>query len=180
VKLTPEEQKEQEFYRDARFTGKYDGIWQNVGECAFCAPRNKYIFYEENGMFMTVSLYAYIDGHFLIVPRRHVRSVKDLTSKEWAAARKCMYIAKKLIRSVHGVKGMQIVIRDGGPVSQSTVPDHLHIHCIPFDAPDLSVWNFRELRYTPLENAALYQKEAKNITKLAAKFEAKYKQVGKK
>ncbi len=61
---------------------------------------------------MTIALYAYIDGHFLIVPRRHIRSIKELTSKEWETMRECMYIAKKLIRKVHSVKGMQIVEKD--------------------------------------------------------------------
>jgi diadenosine tetraphosphate (Ap4A) HIT family hydrolase len=174
MKLTPEEQKKQEFYRDARFTDQYDQVWKTVGICAFCEPREKYIFYEENGVMMTISLYAYIDGHLLIVPRRHIRSVKELTPLEWETMRKFMYIAKKLIRKVHGEKGMQVVLKDG-VTAQSTVTDHIHFHCVPFDAPDLSQWNYRKLKNTPLENAELYMQQAKKIAELDAKFDAKYK-----
>lgn len=170
-----EEQKKQEAYRDARFTKQYDGIWQSVGKCVFCDLREKYVFYEENGMVMTVQLFAYIDGHFMIMPRRHVRSIKDLTPLEWESVRKFMYIGKKLIRDVHGIKGVQMLLRDGGIIAQSTVSDHLHIHCIPFDAPDLSIWNYRKLKYTPLENAAIYKNQAIKLAKLDAKFEKKYK-----
>jgi len=174
MKLSDEEQKKQELYRDARITGKYDQIWQNVGACVFCEPRGKYIFFEKNGIFMTVALYAYIDGHFMIIPKRHVRSIKDLTLLEWEAVRECMYIAKKLIRKVHHIKGMQYIIRDGGIVAQSTVSDHLHIHCIPFDSPDLNTWNYRKLKYTPLESAELYQKESDAMAKLSKRFTKKH------
>jgi diadenosine tetraphosphate (Ap4A) HIT family hydrolase len=173
--LTPEEQKQQEFYRDARFNNQYDTIWKTVGVCAFCEPREKYIFYEENGIMMTISLYAYIDGHFLIVPRRHVRSVKEMTPLEWATVRKCMYIAKKLIRKVHNISGMQTILKEGA-TAQSTVGDHIHLHCVPFDAPDLSVWNYRKLQFTPLQNVALYKKQGAKIKDLAAKYDQKYKE----
>lgn len=173
-KLTPEEQKKQEYYRDARTGGYYGDIWTSVGKCVFCDLRDKYIFYEENNVVMTVALFAYIDGNLMIIPRRHVRSVKELTAEEWKTVRKMMYIAKKLIRKVHGIKGLQYIIRDGGIEAQSTVSDHLHIHCIPFDAPDLSSWNYRRLKYTPLENAELYRKQQSKIAQLNKKFEEKY------
>lgn len=178
MKLTPEEQKEQEHYRDARFSGGYGDIWKSVGKCVFCeVERDKYNIFEENGMMLTVNVFAYIDGHLMIIPRRHIRSVKELTSEEWESARKLMYIAKKLIRKVHGIKGLQYIIRDGGIEAQSTVSDHLHIHAIPFDAADLSVWNYRKLKYTPLENTELFKAQSKKIAELAKKFDDKYGEV---
>ncbi|HSX35162.1 MAG TPA: NUDIX domain-containing protein [Candidatus Saccharimonadales bacterium] len=173
MQLTPEEQKKQEYYRDARFTKQYDGIWKSVGKCVFCDLREKYVFFEENGVVMTISLYAYIDGHFMIMPRRHIRSPKELSQIEWDTIRKFFYIAKKLIRDVHGIKGMQLVQKDGSD-AQSTVDQHLHFHCIPFDAPDLCEWNYRKLQYTPLENVGLYKKAAKKIASLDTKYDEKY------
>ncbi|HUC90157.1 MAG TPA: HIT family protein [Patescibacteria group bacterium] len=172
--MTPQEQKKQELYRDARFTGQYDSIWQSVGKCVFCDLRDKYVFYEDNGIVLTVAVFAYTDGHFMIIPRRHVRSIKELTPDEWETIRKCMYMAKKLIRKVHGIKGMQIVQKDGAE-AQSTV-EHLHFHCIPFDSPDLCTWNYEKLKNTPVENAELYKKQVKTMAKLEAKFKEKYQQ----
>lgn len=169
-----EEQAKQIYYRDARTKGYYDKIWLSVGKCVFCDLRDKYIFYEENGIVMTVALFAYIDGNFMIVPRRHIRSVKELTDSEWQTVRKMMYIAKKMIKKAYGWKGMQFLLRDGGIEAQSTVSDHLHLHCIPFDSPDLSIWNYRELKYTPLENAERYRAHHKDIEKLGQKFDQKY------
>ncbi|MDB5178319.1 MAG: hypothetical protein JWN01_262 [Patescibacteria group bacterium] len=172
--LTPGEQAKQIRYRDARSSGAYDDIWKSVGKCVFCDLRDKYVFFEENGIVMTVSLYAYIDGHFMIVPRRHIRSIKELTQAEWDTIRKFTYIAKKLIKEVYGISGMQLVQKDGAN-AQSTVDQHLHFHCVPFDAPDLAVWNYRKLKHTPLENAELYRTAHKKIAKLSTKFDQKYK-----
>lgn len=172
MKLSPEERKKQEYYRDARSGGYYGDIWPNVGKCVFCDLRDKYIFFEENGVVMTVHLFAYIDGCLMIIPRRHIRSVKELTPTEWETMRKMMYIAKKIIREIHGITGMQIIQKEGLS-AQSTV-EHLHFQCIPFDAPDLSVWHPRKLTYTPLENAQKYQHIHGKIRRLSERFDKKY------
>lgn len=168
------EAEKQILYRDARVTGKYDEIWQNVGKCAFCDLNDKYIVHEENNVVMTVALFAYIDGHFMIIPRRHVQSVKELRSDEWETMRKFMYIAKKIIRETHGIKGMQIIQKDGAS-AQSTV-EHIHFHCVPFDDPTLSTWNYRPLNHTPLENAKLYKAKKDKISKLSKRFSQKYQE----
>lgn len=173
--LTPDQLKQEEAYKTARTSGAYDDIWRTVGRCVFCdhdKEEKHHEIYEAEGVYMTVPAYAYIDGHLLVIPRRHVRSVKELTSEEWEAMRKLFYLAKKMIREVYGVKGMQIVQKDGRD-AQSTV-EHLHFHCIPFDEPDLSKWNYRELEYTPYENAEKYRSKRDKLEKLAKRYEDKY------
>lgn len=164
--------QKQIMYRDARVTGKYDEIWQSVGKCVFCDLNDKYVIFEENNVVLTIVLFAYIDGHCMIIPRRHVRSVKELTKTEWETMRKMMYIAKKMIRDIYDIKGMQIIQKDGAE-AQSTV-EHLHFQCVPFDAPDLAQWNYRQLTNTPLENANLYKQKKTDIEKLARRFARKY------
>ncbi len=167
------EHEKQVFYRDARFKKYYDGIWQNTGKCVFCDLRDKYILYEECGMVLTVSLYAYIDGQMMIVPRRHVTDSNELSTQEWEALRKLMYIARKLVRDVHGIRGLQFNQKHGAQTSQRTV-EHFHFNVVPFDAPDLSSWNPRELKHTPLENNALYKKAADTLIDSARSFDTKY------
>lgn len=175
MRLSDEQQKQENAYRTARTSGAYDQIWQHVGRCVFCGHddvQKHHEVYEESGVYMTVPAYAYVDGHLLVIPRRHVRSVKELTPVEWEAMRKFFYMAKKMIREVHGIKGMQIVQKDG-VTAQSTV-EHLHFHCIPFDSPDLSVWHYRELAATPYENAEKYRAQSEKLEKLAKRFGEKY------
>ena len=175
AELSDDELRQEEAFRTARTTGAYDTIWQTVGRCVFCshdATQKHHEVYEENGVYLTVPAYPYIDGHLLVIPRRHVRSVKELTPLEWETMRKVFYLAKKMIREVHGIKGMQIVQKDGRD-AQSTV-EHLHFHCVPFDAPDLSIWNYRELKDTPYENAEKYLAKKDTLLKLAKRYEDKY------
>jgi len=174
MSTSPEEQAKQEYYRDARTGGYYGQIWTSVDKCVFCDLRDKYIIHEENGVVLTVVLFAYIDGNVMIVPRRHIKSAKELTDQEWQTIRKMMYIAKKIIRKAYGLKDVQYLLRDGGNTVNSTVQDHFHMHVVPFDAPDLSAWNYRNLKNTPLENAGILRAQAKTIKKLSAKFDEKY------
>ena len=173
--LTPEQQEQEEAYRTARTTGAYDQIWQTVGRCVFCGHdevQKHHEVFEENGVYMTVPAYAYVDGHLMVIPRRHVKSVKELTPSEWETMRKMFYLAKKMIRDTYGIKGMQIVQKDGAS-AQSTV-EHIHFHCIPFDNPTLSTWNYQELMNTPAENADKYLEHAETMQKLAKRFSKKY------
>lgn len=110
----------------------------------------------------------------MAIPRKHMSSPKELSESEWETIRKFNYIAKKLIKRVHGHKGLWTLIREGGEVANMTVTDHLHVQFIPFDAPDLCKWNYRELKHTPLENVELYKKEEEEMLKLLKKFSKKY------
>ncbi len=168
------EDEKQQLYKNARAKDWYGGIWQNVGKCVFCDLKDKYILHEENGVVLTINLYPYIDGQMMVIPRKHVSSPKELTDLEWETMRKLSYLGKKLIKKVHGHKAMWNLIREGGEAGQMTVSDHLHMQLIPFDAKDLCNWNFRELKYTPLENVQMYKDQAKEFIEDKYKFEKKY------
>ncbi|PID32226.1 hypothetical protein CR970_01405 [Candidatus Saccharibacteria bacterium] len=173
--LTPDQIKQEEAFRTARTSGAYDNIWQTVGRCVFCdhdQTQQHHEIYQEADVYMTVPAYAYIDGHLLVIPRRHLCSVKELTPNEWEAMRKMFYLAKKMMREAYGIKGMQIVQKDGRD-AQSTV-EHLHFHCIPFDDSDLSTWQYRELKNTPYENAEKYRQNQKKMMQLAKRYQKKY------
>lgn len=171
-KLTEEEK--QEMYKNARANAWYDHIWKNVGKCVFCDLKDKYILHEENGIVLTINIYPYIDGQMMVIPRKHISSIKELSELEWETMRKFSYIGRKLIKNVHKHKAMWNLTREGGENAQMTVTDHLHMQLIPFDNKDLCNWNFRELKYTPLQNVSLYKNEVKDIIKNKNKFEKKY------
>lgn len=164
----------QQYMREARTNGHYSQIWQNTGKCVFCDLKDKYILLEESGIILTINLFPYIDGQLMAIPREHIRSPKHLSTKQWNTIRKFGYLAKKLMRRVHGHKGMWTLIREGGEEAQMSVTDHLHIHFIPFDEADLCQWNYRELEYTPVENAEQYKANTDYIKKLLKRYNRKY------
>lgn len=164
----------QEEMKNARTSGNYDQIWQNTGKCVFCDLKDKYIIHKENGIALTVNLFPYIDGQLMAIPLRHVASPKELTQLEWETMRKFAYLAKKMIKDVHKIKGMWTLMREGTVDAQMSVSDHLHMQFIPFDKADLCNWNYRELKFTPIENVNNYLKNKKEFIKDYYKFDSKY------
>lgn len=162
--------------KEARAGAKYwyEEIWQNVGKCVFCDLKEKYIIHEKGGIVLTTNLFPYIDGQLMIIPRRHVNSLKELSQNEWESMRMYGYLAKKLFREVHKLKDMWFLLREGGPTAQKTVTDHLHVQLVPFDKADLVKWNYRKLKNTPIENAEKYQRLSSYISEKLKKFQNKY------
>ncbi len=175
-KISKDKFFDQEVMKNARAGAQYwyEEIWQNVGKCVFCDLNEKYIIHEKDGIVLTTNIFPYIDGQVMIIPRKHVNSLKELTQNEWETIRMYGYIGKKIFRKVHKLKDMWFLLREGGPTAQKTVTDHLHVQLIPFDKPDLAKWNYRKLKYTPLENAQKYQKVFNYIEEKMSGFQEKY------
>lgn len=164
--------KEKIDYKNIRLKNCYDSIWKNVGKCVFCDLKAKYILIEENEVVLTMNLFPYINGHMMAIPKRHIRSPKELTNLEWKTIKKFSYIAKKIIKKELQIKSMWILIREGGVNSQMSVPYHLHVHFLPVDSADFVKWNYREITVSPKDFVQKVSK--KYIENLSAKYEKKY------
>lgn len=164
----------QQQMKQARTQGHYDQIWQNTGKCVFCDLKDKYILWEENDLVLTINLFPYVDGQLMAIPRKHLKSPKELTAAQWETIRKFGYLAKKIFKQVYHYPGLWTLIREGGTKAQMTVTDHLHVQFIPFDQPDLCEWHYRQLQHTPLENLTLIKKTGPDLKKLLARFDQKY------
>jgi len=75
------------------------------------------------------------EGHTLIVPRRHVRSIFELPAEEqstiWAFVAE---VRLELVRDL-GITAFNIGINDGAEAGQTI--DHAHIHIIPRRSGDV-------------------------------------------
>ncbi len=76
--------------RQARANGTYDQLAALASEskCVFCDLREKFIISEDSGVVLTVNLAPYTDGHTLIIPRRHIERVDEMTDEEYLAQRR--------------------------------------------------------------------------------------------
>jgi diadenosine tetraphosphate (Ap4A) HIT family hydrolase len=68
-------------------------------------------------------------GHMLIVSRRHVERLADLTDEELTALWRLVPHVREWIERSHRPDGYNIGLNDG-PAAGQTVP-HLHLHVIP-------------------------------------------------
>ncbi|MEQ1785883.1 MAG: HIT domain-containing protein [Acidimicrobiales bacterium] len=80
--------------------------------------------------FALLNLYPYTAGHLMVLPRRAVADLEDLTPEEqaelWGAVRDAVVALKGALRCDAVNVGVNLGEAAGG--SQS---DHLHVHCVP-------------------------------------------------
>lgn len=95
--------------------------------CIFCNPTDIVI----NGEYTYSRLdeYPVSEGHCLIIPKRHVSSIDDLTDVELKDMYTVLHQTKTLLIETYLPDGFNIGINEGEAAGQ-TVP-HLHIHLIP-------------------------------------------------
>ena len=68
-------------------------------------------------------------GHALIIPKRHMQTVFEMTKEEWAATGEMVNIAKELIDEEHQPAGYNLKVNCGKAAGQEIM--HAHIHLIP-------------------------------------------------
>ncbi len=96
--------------------------------CPFCHELKKDIITENETAFLTYALAPYHKHHLLIIPKRHVSPILDLTEREVADLYE---LEKKGITLIHkiGYHDLTVLLREGKKSGKSV--DHLHYHIIP-------------------------------------------------
>lgn len=69
------------------------------------------------------------DGHCLIVPRRHVASLFDLSEEEQAAIWSLLPVLKQRLDARHAPAGYNVGVNVGEAAGQTV--GHAHVHLIP-------------------------------------------------
>ena len=96
--------------------------------CPFCQMDRQPI--SENASAISVSDgFPVSPGHALVIPRRHVETIFELTEIEWADCFALVKEVKLQLERQHGTSAFNIGI-NCGVVAGQTVP-HAHIHVIP-------------------------------------------------
>lgn len=98
-------------------------------DCPFCNPNPSAVFHEGQTVFGIWDAFPVIDGHALLVTRRHVASWFDATPAERLELAEATSAARGAIERRFPVDAFNIGVNVGGPAGQ-TVP-HLHVHVIP-------------------------------------------------
>lgn len=99
------------------------------GICPFCFPAPGEINRENELAYIRSDKYPVSPGHLLIIPKRHVSSLFEITMPEQQALWDLLYTAKQELDESRAPDGYNIGINDG-PAAGQTIP-HLHIHLIP-------------------------------------------------
>ncbi|OGD00089.1 hypothetical protein A2972_01075 [Candidatus Amesbacteria bacterium RIFCSPLOWO2_01_FULL_47_33] len=138
-----------------RLRGGYEKLAEKIlkNSCPFCNLKEKYILAEKDGLVLTVNIFPYIDGQLMVIPRRHIKSFEEVTVEETVTNYFLSQLAITLLREELGVKGVWMLLRDGGLGSESgKTVEHLHWNILPY-TDSLNTWHHQELSVTPAEMA---------------------------
>lgn len=103
---------------------------EKKGSCPFCHEKHPHMIYENEHMFVVPARAPYVRDHILIIPKRHVILLQEMTHEETQALHHMVDIWTKKLHKKH--KDVNLLLRDGlakWKVDKSI--NHLHFHLIP-------------------------------------------------
>jgi len=109
-------------------------------DCIFCKiskgeiPSTKV--FESDKVFAFLDINPKAKTHILVVPKKHIESVKTLQAEDKDIVSEMIFVAKEIAEK-EGLGGYKLVFnvgRDGGQIV-----DHLHLHLLSGDVADLPV-----------------------------------------
>lgn len=105
-------------------------------KCPFCVVENSAMISESKNFRVIYNKYPTVEGHSLIITKRHIKSLLELSEEEWIELKN---ISNGLIRGLFKCfdsKSFDYAIQEGFDAGGSI--DHFHIHVIPRKTGDLS------------------------------------------
>ncbi|MDD2477719.1 MAG: HIT domain-containing protein [Candidatus ainarchaeum sp.] len=143
---------------------------KNLKKCVFCKSEKDLLILESKTCFICANKYPYGTGHLLIIPKRHVNSITDLTTKErieiFNSIDLCVYALDIYLKP----DGFNIGASIGDIAGQSI--SHLHFHILPRFQGDVGwnvLLNFKVLSVSP-KDVVLEIKKTITKFKLKKKF----------
>ena len=102
-------------------------------DCIFCKIVKKelpaFIFYEDEFVIVFLDINPLVEGHTLVVPKKHYESIFDIDEE---VLQKIISVSQKMskrIKEALRVEGVNL-INSSGVVAGQSVP-HFHLHIIP-------------------------------------------------
>lgn len=102
-------------------------------DCLFCKIISKeipsHVIYEDENTLAFLDIAQDVEGHTLVVPKKHSTNVLDVATEDWLHVMNTVRkIAKHYVEDC-GYDGVNIINASGKDAQQSVF--HLHIHIIP-------------------------------------------------
>jgi diadenosine tetraphosphate (Ap4A) HIT family hydrolase len=97
--------------------------------CPFCNPDEVRVWLRGEAGLVLWDAFPVVEGHTLVVPRKHVTSLYDLPPEQQAALWQLVAEARQLLATRVRAAGFNIGLNDGQAAGQTVM--HAHIHLIP-------------------------------------------------
>jgi ATP adenylyltransferase len=105
--------------------------------CVFCAiersdtpDAERFVVWSGNGMIAVLNAYPYTSGHVLVMPRRHVAELEELSPDEAARLWEAVEAAVRAVKAAYHPDGLNLGL-NLGRAAGAGIPAHLHVHVVP-------------------------------------------------
>ncbi len=134
------------------------------GTCVFCdlaelePSEESGVLWRDELSFVTLNAFPYGSGHLLVVPRRHVGDLQELSDEEYVSFFWAVRRTVKALESTYHADGMNVGM-NLGQAGGAGIPQHLHGHALPRWNGDTNfMTTISETRVLPESLASTWQK----------------------
>lgn len=114
--------------------------------------------FRDEATFLLLNRYPYNAGHLLVLPRRPVGDLADLSAAERAAVMDCICLGKAILTEALQPDGFNIGF-NFGQAAGAGIPEHLHAHIVPRWSGDTNFMPvLGETRVLPASLEAMWQR----------------------
>jgi ATP adenylyltransferase len=111
--------------------------------CVFCehaaaAPeafKSRLVLLVQEHAFVCLNRYPFAPSHLLVVPRRHVAELADLSTEEYGGTMRLLRDSVMRLRAVTRAQGLNVGMNLGAAAGAG-IAEHLHAHLVPRWAGD--------------------------------------------
>ena len=104
--------------------------------CVFCRAAaegrdgENLVVHRGRAVLALLNRYPYTSGHLLVVPRRHVAALEELTANEARELWETLLACKKALDALVGAQGYNVGF-NLGKAAGAGIEEHLHLHLVP-------------------------------------------------
>lgn len=138
---------------EARRLGLYDQIahrHETSGRCVFCHLKDDYVIENDGDVALTANLFPRSEGDLLVIPRRHVVTLRELTPEEVLAMHRLYIIGMDLLEKALDIKAIYFLLRDGTGTDKTV--KHMHGQIMNY-WPGLVTWKPQDEMPDPKDTA---------------------------
>lgn len=107
---------------------------QTKKSCIFCDavrdPKADHVVFTTDSSICLLNIYPYNNGHVMIAPRRHVKSLAQFTDGQLIDLWRSVERAQRLLEAAIRPHGFNVGI-NFERVAGAGIPGHLHVHVVP-------------------------------------------------
>jgi ATP adenylyltransferase len=92
--------------------------------------REHYVVHRGESCFVILNKYPYNNGHVMVAPNAHERSIEELRADELAEIWDLTKRSMAALRAVYRPEGFNIGVNQG-KIAGAGVEDHIHLHVVP-------------------------------------------------